>query len=183
MRTSRFPPCSSKYMLPRPVPPGRGYPRQGRFPWPWKPFPCLKSRPLRRKRGPEEGRGLAGGFSFSALDMPGFGFGVPRQPADLTLLLFMRQAGTSRGRCFQNFQAVKTGGMEAPSRHNVLFFRFLFWPQSFSVTPWASSASPAANASQSQGGVLLYRTCPFKGWWKEDKINWRTLLQFSVFLP
>ena len=36
-------PCSSKYMLPRPVPPGRGYPCQGRFPWPWKPFPCLKA--------------------------------------------------------------------------------------------------------------------------------------------
>ena len=56
-----------------------------------------------RARGLEEERGPAGDFSFPALDMLGFGFGVPRQPADLTLLLFMRRAGTSRGRCFQNF--------------------------------------------------------------------------------
>ena len=135
------------------------------------------------KQAAKEGAGPGGRFFFFGFGYAGLWFwcaaaaGRPHAP------IFMRQAGTSRGRCFQNFQAVKTGGMEAPSRHNVLFFRFLFWPQSFSVTQWASSASPAANASQSQGGVLLYRTCPFKGWWKEDKINWRTLLQFSAFLP
>ncbi len=91
-------PCSSKYMLPRPVPPGRGYPRQGRFPWPWKPFPCLKSRPLRRERG------LAGDFSFSALDMLGFGFGVPRQPADLTLLYLCGRLGQAGAGAFRIFK-------------------------------------------------------------------------------
>jgi len=57
----------------------------------------LESRPLRRERGPEEGRGLAGGFSFFGFWICWAWFGVPRQPADLTLLLFMRRAGDKPG--------------------------------------------------------------------------------------
>ena len=57
-----------------------------------------------RERGPEEERGSAGDFSFPALDMLGFGFGVPRQPADLTLLLVWGGLGQAGAGVFKTFK-------------------------------------------------------------------------------
>lgn len=57
-----------------------------------------------RARGLEEERGPAGDFSFPALDMLGFGFGVPRQPADLTLLLLCGGLGQARAGAFRIFK-------------------------------------------------------------------------------
>ena len=57
-----------------------------------------------RARGPEEERGSAGDFSFPALDMLGFGFGVLRQPADLTLLLLCGRLGQAGAGVFKTFK-------------------------------------------------------------------------------
>lgn len=57
-----------------------------------------------RERGPEEERGSAGDFSFPALDMLGFGFGVLRQPADLTLLLLCGRLGQAGAGVFKTFK-------------------------------------------------------------------------------
>ncbi len=57
-----------------------------------------------RARGLEEERGPAGDFSFPALDMLGFGFGVPRQPADLTLLLLCGRLGQAGAGVFKTFK-------------------------------------------------------------------------------
>ena len=140
-----------------------------------------ESRPLRRSGARRKGAARRADFSFRlwicwALVLCAAAASRPHAP-------IIYAAGWDKpGPVLSEFSA-KNRRMEAHPAIMCCFSVFFFGPKASCDAVSLLPQAPAANASQSQGGVLLYRTCPFKGWWKEDKINWRTLLQFSAFLP